>query len=63
MTASISEALYELCGFARVSCEADLVVALEVDGGYRAAAVAVSPALSLPSFNLRNSRVLDPMFA
>jgi diguanylate cyclase (GGDEF)-like protein/PAS domain S-box-containing protein len=59
MTVSISEALYELCGFARVSCEADLVVALEVDAGYRAAAVAVSPALSLPSFNLRNSRVLE----
>jgi len=63
MTASISEALYELCGFARVSCKAELVVALEVDAGYRASAVAVSPTLPLSSFNLRNSRIFEHAWA
>ena len=59
MSASISEALYELCGFARAVCEADLVIALEVDAGFQANSVAVSPVMPLPPFNLRHSRLFD----
>lgn len=59
MSPSSSEALYELCGFARVACEADLVMALEVDDAGRASPVASSPPHGFSSFNLTRSGLFD----
>lgn len=59
MIPSSSEALYELCGFARVACEADLVMVLEVDDAGRAAPVASSPPHGFSSFNLARSGLFD----
>lgn len=59
MIPSSIEALYELCGFARVACEADLVIALEVDGAGRASPVASSPPHDFSCFNLARSGVFD----
>jgi diguanylate cyclase (GGDEF)-like protein len=56
---SSSEALFELCGFARVACEADLVMALEVDDAGRASPVASSPPQGFSSFNLSRSGLFD----
>lgn len=56
---SSNEALYELCGFARVACEADLVLALEVDAAGRAVPVASSPPHRFNGFNLSRSGLLD----
>ncbi|KQM18988.1 GGDEF domain-containing protein [Novosphingobium sp. Leaf2] len=59
MNPSSNEALYELCGFARVACEADLVMALEVDEAGRASPVASSPPHAFSSFNLSRSGLFD----
>lgn len=59
MSPSSNEALYELCGFARVACEADLVMALEVDEAGRALPVASSPPHGFSSFNLSRSGLFD----
>lgn len=59
MIPSSNEALYELCGFARVACEADLVMALEVDDTGRASPVASSPPHDFSSFNLSRSGVFE----
>lgn len=56
---SSNEALYELCGFARVACDADLVLALEVDAAGRAVPVASSPPHRFNGFNLSRSGLLD----
>ncbi|RZF63098.1 diguanylate cyclase [Sphingomonas populi] len=59
MIPTFSEALYELCGFARVACDAALVMALEVDDAGRATPVASSPPHHFTGFNLDRSGVFD----
>lgn len=57
MIPTFGEALYELCGFARIACEADLVMALEVDADGRAIPVACSPPHPFTAFNLSRSGI------
>jgi diguanylate cyclase (GGDEF)-like protein len=59
MIPTFSEALYELCGFARVTCDAALVMALEVDDAGRAIPVASSPPHHFTGFNLDKSGIFD----
>lgn len=59
MIPTFSEALYELCGFARVACDAALVIALEVDEEGRATPVASSPPHCFTRFNLARSGIFD----
>lgn len=59
MIPTFSEALYELCGFARVACDAALVMALEVDHDGRAIPVASSPPHRFAGFNLNQSGIFD----
>lgn len=59
MIPTFSESLYELCGFARVACDAALVMALEVDHNGRAMPVASSPPHHFAGFNLDRSGIFD----
>lgn len=59
MNPTFGEALYELCGFARVACNAALVMALEVDQDGRAIPVASSPPHRFAGFNLDRSGIFD----
>lgn len=59
MTATASEALYELCAFARVAGEADLVMAIEIDETARGRPVATSPLRPPTPFNLGRSGILE----
>lgn len=63
MSLNSSEALYDLCRFARVACGADLVIALEIDAAQRASPVASSPPHHFHSFNLDQSGVFDATWA
>lgn len=56
---SVTDAIEALCNYARLSCGADFVAALEVKEGGQGIAVASAPMHPLGGFNLKHSGILD----
>lgn len=59
MTTTDSEALADLCSYARLACQADLAVAIEMDADGRSTWSIGSPALPLSSFSLARSGIFQ----
>lgn len=59
MSSGISKALNQLCAFARIVCNADLAVAIEVEADGRATPVAAAPVHQFTPFNLKHTGLLE----